>query len=163
MTTARRLQEIREQQQVRRRATRLWDAALSGRSALPIPLGLSRVKGGVQQPSIGTVSERGETAVFHHPGLVTVSAADPRPVIFGGLPRFTIHARIAPTTSITLRAYRSGIAVGSAFVMTGTDWVEDVEVQYDPGDTVHLATTSIGAGGAAGLVAVCEFRVMLDP
>lgn len=161
-TTSRQLQQIRQARQAQQRARQLWDAALGGRSGLPAPPRPGRTVGGVQQPSIGTVNDRGEVAVFHHPGVVTLSAVDPRPVLYGGVPHIVIHARVAPASTLTLTLYKNGVAVGSPFAMSGNDWVEDIAEQYDPGDTIHVAATNLGAGSTAGLVTVVELRETLD-
>lgn len=152
---------MRDAEHAGRRQRRAWEAALGGRSSLVAPLTRTRTIGGVQPPSIGVVAEKGEVVPMNHPGNLTVSAADPYPVLFGGAPRITVHLRTAPTSSITMRAYRNGVAVGSAFVISTQDHIEEVEDKFVPGDLYHLGITSIGTGGAQGLVAATEFRPSL--
>lgn len=105
------------------------------------------------------LNRAGAEAVSFHSPTVIATISDPYPVLVGGAPIIVAQLKTAPTSAISLRPYRNGVAVGDTItVPIGENQViTELSEQFLPYDTAQIETTNAGTGGS-GMVVAWYFR-----
>ncbi len=157
-------EELRRQRDAEQQARRIrlsWVAALGGRTGLAAPLTRQRMVGGVQSPSVGTVSDLGEIVPFHMRGSLVADVSDPYTCVRGGAPMLQFGATSEPSGA-ELDVLRNGAVVDTISIVFTSGYMEyQVEDVYVRGDQYVLDLTDPGTGGS-GLVVTTEFRPSLS-